>query len=99
MDRNYPSIVSDNSAFAVYKLGYFVVNFILFLVFNTWIEWSLVQKLRKEIADKKKKVEEEIETSTKKSGSRLSIVNRLNKVKRKKIDQDAKKETRAIVMV
>jgi hypothetical protein len=26
-------------------------------------------------------------------------VNRLNKVKRKKIDQDAKKETRAIVMV
>jgi hypothetical protein len=95
----YPSIVVLNSAFHVYSILYFFVNFVVFLALNTWVEASLVQKIRHEIADKRMKMENEIRVTVSHNASHSAIVNKVLKAKQHKIEQDAKKETRAIVMV
>jgi hypothetical protein len=56
-DDLYPSIVVYNTAFQVYSIVYFVLNFAVFFLINTFVEASLVLKMRKEIGDKRKKFE------------------------------------------
>jgi hypothetical protein len=98
-DTLYPAIVIHNSLFAYYALVYFVVNFVLFLAVNTRIEWLLVKIISKEIAEKRAKLEKEILVSQSNNSSESKVVNKIIKSKKKKIEQDAKKETRAIMMV
>jgi hypothetical protein len=95
----YPSIVSLNTAFKWYSIVYFFINFALFLAINTCVEVSLLLKLRSEIADKRTKAEAEILISQSKNVSGSEVINRIIKAKKKKIEQDAKKDTRAVVMV
>jgi hypothetical protein len=95
----YPSIVVNNLAFRVYSIVYFFVNFVVFFLINTCIEVSIVRKLRHEIAEKRIKAEEDISHMTRNNPSGSAVVNKVIKSKRKRIEQDAKKETRAIVMV
>jgi hypothetical protein len=99
VDPDYPSLVAENSALGVYKLIFFIVNFVIFLIVNTFVEYCLVNKIHKELADKKAKTEEEIRVSNSHVTTRLSIVDKLNVAKQQKIEKDAKKETRAIEMV
>jgi hypothetical protein len=63
------------------------------------IELSLLSNLRKEIVIKRAKLDKEITQSKSKNLSRLVAIDKMNKLKEKKIDQDKKKETRAIAMV
>jgi hypothetical protein len=95
----YPSIVVYNSAFNVYTVVYFVINFVLFFLVNTWIEFSLLNNLRKEIEEKRTKLENEIRVSQSKNVSGSEVINKLNAGKQTKIELDKKKETRATVMV
>jgi hypothetical protein len=96
---DYPVIVIFNFSFHIYAIVYFIINFVLFLVINTWIEFSLLRNLRKEIGEKREKLEKEIVLSQSKNFSNLDVINNVNIGKQKKIEQDSKKETRAIVMV
>jgi hypothetical protein len=96
---DYPSIVVNNFSFHVYTIVYFLVNFVCFFVLNTWVEFCLLRNLRKEISDKRVKLEGEIRVSESNNTSGSEFINKLNRWKKKKIDQDAKKETRATVMV
>jgi hypothetical protein len=95
----YPFIVIENVAFSVYTLVYFIIDCVVFLTVNTWLEASIVVKLRDEIAEKRKRAEEEIRVSASHNNAHSEIVNKMLKAKKKKIEQDAKKETRAVVMV
>jgi hypothetical protein len=95
----YPSIVVFNSSFQVYSIVYFVINFVVFFLINMCAEASLVLKMRKEIAEKRKKVEEEIKVSAANNSSGSEVVNKVIMSKQKKIAEDAKKETKAIKMV
>jgi hypothetical protein len=95
----YPFIVIYNSSLQVYLIVYFFINFVGFLIVNTCIEVSLFLNLRKEIAEKRAKLEKEIAESQSKNTSGSAVINKVNRGKQKKIDQDKKKETRAIVMV
>jgi hypothetical protein len=95
----YPSIVNQNSAFNVYTIVYFVINFAVFFVLNTIVEASLVRNLHTEIRDKRVKADNEIQLSQSRNSSGSEVINKVNSAKKKKIEQDAKKETRAIVMV
>jgi hypothetical protein len=95
----YPILTSSNDFLSVYFLVYFLLNFVVFLVFNTAVEVSLVRKMRQEIAEKRKKTEEEIKNTSLKNNAQSQVVNKMLKAKQKKIEQDAKKETRAVVMV
>jgi hypothetical protein len=95
----YPSIVSQNVAFQWYSIIYFVINFALFLVINTCVEVSLLYKLQKEIVDKRTKAEAEILLSRSRNTSESGVINKIIRWKQKKIEQDAKKNTRVIVMV
>jgi hypothetical protein len=95
----YPSIVIFNSAFQVYAVVYFFINCILFLAVNTGIEFCLLRNLRKEIGDKRTKLEKEIQESESKNASGSQLINKVIKAKQKKIEQDSKKERRATVMV
>jgi hypothetical protein len=62
-------------------------------------EASLVLKMRKEIAEKRKKVEEEIKVSAANNSSGSEVVNKVIMSKQKKIAEDAKKDMKAIKMV
>jgi hypothetical protein len=95
----YPSIVVYNSFFQVYSIVYFFLNFIVFFLINTVVEASLVLQMRKEIAEKRERIEEEIRLSTANNLSGSDVVNKVILSKQKKITEDAKKETRAINMV
>jgi hypothetical protein len=95
----YPSIVINNSGFRMYTIAYFLINFVLFLAVNTAVEVSLLLKLRKEIAEKRVKTEEDIRLSRSKNTSGADVINKIIKLKQRKLEQDGKKETRAIVMV
>jgi hypothetical protein len=95
----YPILVNFNTSLRVYTIVYFVFSFIVFFVVNTAVEVSLVLKMRAEIAEKRFKTEEEIRVSQSKNTSRSEVVNRVIRGKQKKIEQDAKKETRVIGMV
>jgi single-stranded DNA-specific DHH superfamily exonuclease len=95
----YPSIVIFNAAFQVYSIAYFVINFGLFFLINTFVEASLVMKMRKEIAEKRKRIEEEIRASAANNLSFSKVVTNVIRLKQRKIVEDAKKETRAIKMV
>ncbi len=81
---SYPSII-NNISFSVYSFLYFVVNFILFLVFNTTVAVILVRKVQKELSDKRKRLEQ--------------INQIVNMRTRRKLEMDSKKDLRAIVMV
>jgi hypothetical protein len=95
----YPSIVHDNLGFNVFAIVYFCVNFLGFLVINTGVEMNLIKNLRKEIVEKKGKMEKEINTMIMNNSSGSMIINKLIRDKQKKIEQDAKKEQRATIMV
>jgi hypothetical protein len=95
----YPSIVVSNMAFNDYTMVYFILNFVVFFLVNTWVELSLLQNLRKEIKSKNVKLSNEIKESRSKNVSRLEVIDKMNRLKQKKIDLDKKKETRATVMV
>jgi hypothetical protein len=95
----YPSIVIFNTSFQVYSIVYFVINFAIFFLINTCIESSLVIKMRKEIAEKRKRMEEEIRMSSANNSSDSEVINKLINLKQKKIVNDANKETWAIKMV
>jgi hypothetical protein len=95
----YPSIVVHSSAFTLYTICYFVINFAVFFLINTLVEVNLVLEMRKTIAEKKLKAEQEIELSTMNNASGSEVINRLIIIKKKKIVEDAKKETKAIMMV
>jgi hypothetical protein len=95
----YPSIVTNNSSFKIYSIVYFFINFAVFLAINTWIEFSLLRNLRKEIKEKRTKLEKEIQESESKNTSGSDVIKKVNRGKQKKIEQDSKKETRATVMV
>jgi hypothetical protein len=95
----YPSIVVKNSPFNVYAIVYFFVNFALFFFINTGVELSLLHNLRKEIEEKRTKLKREIQESQSKNTTGSEVINKVNRSKQKKIEQDAKKETRATVMV
>jgi hypothetical protein len=95
----YPSIVNSNPAFNHYSIAYFVINFALFLALNTFVEVSLLINLRKEIGEKRDRVETEIQTSQSHNISGSEVINKVNRWKQKKLEQAAKKETRATVMV
>jgi hypothetical protein len=56
-------------------------------------------RFRAEIAEKRAKAQAEIELSTINNTSESVLINKLIKLKQKKIEKDAKKETRAIIMV
>jgi hypothetical protein len=98
-DDFYPSIVIKNSSFQTYSIVYFVINFAGFFVINTCVEASLVLKMRKEIAEKRERIEDEIRVSAANNSSQSEVVNKVINSKQKKIAEDAKKETRAIKMV
>jgi hypothetical protein len=95
----YPSTAVQNSAFQIYSICYFFIDFLGFFVLNTCVEASLVLKLRKEIAEKRAKAEDEIRAMSANNSSGSAVVNKVIKAKQKRIEQDAKKETRVIVMV
>jgi hypothetical protein len=95
----YPSIVVNNSALSVYIIVYFLINFVMFLVINTCIELAFVLNFREEIAEKRKKVEDEIKIMKNNNAAQSAVVNKMIRGKEKKIEQDGKKETRAIMMV
>jgi hypothetical protein len=95
----YPVIVLTNYSLTIYFLVYFLINFVVFLVINTVVEASLVRKIHEEIAEKRKKTEEEIKNTSLNNSAQSQVVNNVLKAKQKKIEQDAKKETRAIIMV
>jgi hypothetical protein len=96
---DYPVIVIFNFSFHIYAIVYFIINFVLFLIMNTWIEFSLLRNLRSEIAEKREKLEKEIVESQSKNSANSEVINKVNRGKQKKIEHDSKKETRAIVMV
>jgi hypothetical protein len=98
-DDLYPSIVVYNTSFQVYSIVYFVVNFVAFFLINTCVEASLVLKMRKEIAEKRDRIEEEIRVSAANNSACSEVVNKIINSKRKRVAEDAKKETRAIKMV
>jgi hypothetical protein len=95
----YPAVVNQNAALGAYLLLYFLVNFFVFLVVNTRIEWSLVRNMRAEIAEKRVKTEEEVAKMKMNSSSHSEVINKVIRGKLKKIEEDAKKEQRAILMV
>jgi hypothetical protein len=95
----YPSIVLYNTYFDVYALVFFAINFLVFFIVNTCVETSLVLKLRKELAEKRIKADAEIQAMSRNNASRSAVIDRVLQLKRKKIEQDTKKETRVIVMV
>jgi hypothetical protein len=95
----YPAIVSDNVSLGAYILVYFILNFGVFFLVNTWIEVRLVRKLHDELTIKRKKIAEEIELTNLNNSAHSTVVNRIIKAKQKKIEQDNKKEQRAIIMV
>jgi hypothetical protein len=95
----YPHTVIYNPSFEVYAIVYFMINFVLFLLLNTWLEVVIVSKLQQEISDKKAKTEMEIKKMNLNNSAQSDVVNKVVKMKQKKIEQDAKKEQRAIVMV
>jgi hypothetical protein len=66
---------------------------------NTFVEASLVMKMRREIAVKKERIEEEIKVSAANNLSCSEVVTKVINSKQMKILEDAKKETRAIKMV
>jgi hypothetical protein len=63
------------------------------------VEVSLVKKIRHEIAEKRMKAQEEMRNLNMSHSALSTVVNQVLRAKQKKIEQDAKKETRAIVMV
>jgi hypothetical protein len=65
----YPNIVSLNSQFNWYSMMYFLINFAVFLLVKTCVEFSIFRKLRKEIAEKRMKTEAEILLSQSKNTS------------------------------
>jgi hypothetical protein len=97
--ESYPAIVVDNFFFVIYSFLYFLLSFCLFFVVNTSVEVSIVQKVRQEIAEKRVKTEEEIRNIKKNNSSCSAVVNKVLLDKQRKIEQDAKKEQRAIIMV
>jgi hypothetical protein len=62
-DSSYPSNVITNHSLSVYLLVYFLINFLFFIVFNTWVEFCLLKNLRKEISEKREKLDAEIKES------------------------------------
>jgi hypothetical protein len=99
MNDFYPAIVSDNISLGAYILVYFIFNFGVFFLVNTWIEASIVRKLQNELTIKRKKVIEEIELFNMHNSAHSDVVNKMLRAKQKKIEQDCKKENRAIIMV
>jgi hypothetical protein len=95
----YPNIVDMNAHFRTYAIVYFVINFVLFFVGNTWIEASLVLKTRKEIAEKRARLEEEIRVSTANNSSHSKVVDQVIRGKQKKVEEDAVKDRRVVKMV
>jgi hypothetical protein len=95
----YPAIVSDNVSLGAYILFYFVLNFGVFFLVNTWTEVRLVRKLHNELTIKRNKVAEEIELTSMHNSAHSAVVNKMLKAKQKKIEHDSKKEQRAIIMV
>jgi hypothetical protein len=95
----YPTIVERNLGLGVYTLLYFIINFVFFFLVNTVVEMSLVLNMRQEIAEKRTKVEAEIQTMINNNTSESAVINKVVKSKLKKVSEDAKKETKVIVMV
>jgi hypothetical protein len=95
----YPITYAQSPWLGVYTLIFFLFNFVFLFAVNTRVDVVIVRKLGEEIADKKIKLEEEIKTSQSKNAAQSDVVNKVIQGKQKKIEQDAKKETRAIVMV
>jgi hypothetical protein len=95
----YPSIVNSNPAFNNYSIAYFVINFAFFLAINTIVEVSLLRNLRQEIEEKRNRIENEIQTSQIHNIAGSKVIDKVNRMKQKKLEQAAKKETRATVMV
>jgi hypothetical protein len=95
----YPFAVFQNSSFDIYTLVYFLINFAVFFVVNTWVEVSIVRKLRHEIAEKRASTEQEMLHINGNNSAHSDVVNRMLRDKQRRIEQDARKEQRAIKMV
>ena len=84
-DYAYPIVVNANTALSAYLCFYFVINFVTFFIINTTVEVNIVRRLRKELAEKKLRMEQMNQVVSMRT--------------RRTLDQDSKKELRAIVMV
>jgi hypothetical protein len=82
----YPMLNRDSIFFPFYKLAYFFVNFFVFLVINTGVEIITSRKLQAELLQKQSNV---LELKTKEDTAKM----------KKQVEEDGKKNRRAILMV
>jgi hypothetical protein len=93
----YPTVTTYH-AFIVYSVFYFVVNFGFFFAINTLIEIQIVQRMRKELKEKRVRMlrmSSGKSLITSNSSVSSTITNRLTSIE----SEDEKKERRVIVMV
>jgi hypothetical protein len=93
---NYP-IPNFNLPFYLYQVVYFLINFVVFFVLNTLIEAMLVVRMRKEMRDKRNRMEIMQLRLTNVSHT-ICRLNRKDK-RQKQEEEDGKKERRVITMV
>jgi hypothetical protein len=60
----YPIIENNSAALLIYLLVYFIFNFLVFFIVNTFVEVVLVRKLHEELAEKKTRLEQMTGNST-----------------------------------
>jgi hypothetical protein len=105
VEPSYPDDLSidDSLSLYIYTLVYFLINFLLFFVVNTWVEVTIVRKLHSELADKKKRLGgmgmEMTTAAVIRSSATISatLMTSFRKNRRREIDAGA--ERRAILMV
>jgi hypothetical protein len=108
---DYP-FANQGQIFFFYTCIYFVINFGLFFLLNTFIEVKIVSRLHKEIVEKRKRMDKlrRVHLSIAIPYANELIDNENDKMKRKKIEeeyekrktqkkQDEKKERRVLIMV
>jgi hypothetical protein len=81
----YPIFAKDSLVFAIFSLVHFVVNYCLFLVFNTLVKVIIVVKLSREIREKRERMEA-LTTAANLAANRA------------KLEADEKRERKAIIM-
>jgi hypothetical protein len=86
----YPAINHHSTALNIYLLAYFIFNFFVFFVANTFVEVVLVMKLHKELGDKKTRVDQMTANS---------INAPLSFRRKRKLDIEERTENRATSMV
>jgi hypothetical protein len=99
----YPLINSINysSGIAVtwYMFGYFLIDFVLFLSVNTFLEIVLLRKLHWELSEKRKRVAQSQTTSAGAQSTNPNTISSVSFRRKRKQDVEKRTEQRAIVMV